>query len=68
VTASRHVLDGAFGAVEVAHRWPVALAVEYDTEKWNTALGVDVGLGIRTRVALLDWQHVSFGAGWSVAL
>jgi hypothetical protein len=29
---------------------------------------VDVGLGIRTRVALLDWQHVSFGAGWSVAL
>jgi hypothetical protein len=68
LTASRHTLDGTFGAAEVAYRWPVALAVEYDTEKWNTALGVDLGLGFRTRVALLDWQHVSFGAGWSVAL
>lgn len=68
LTASRHTLDGAFGAVEVTHRWPVALAVEYDTEKWNAGLGVDVALGIRTRVALLDWQHVSLGVGWSVAL
>ncbi|MGH7730455.1 MAG: YjbH domain-containing protein [Candidatus Eiseniibacteriota bacterium] len=68
LTASRHTLDGAFGAVEVALRRPVAVTLEYDTEKWNTSLGIDLGFGFRARTALLDWEHVSFGAGWSVAL
>ena len=68
LTAVRHTLDGGFGAVEVAFRWPVAVSFEYDTEKWNTSLGVDLGLGFRARAALLDGKHGSFGAGWSVSL
>jgi len=68
LTASRHTLDGGFGAVEVAYRWPVAVCLEYDTEKWNTSLGVDLGLGFRARAVLLDGKYGSFGAGWSVTL
>lgn len=66
--ANRHVLDGGFGAVELAPRGPVALAVEYDTEKWNASLGIDLRFGLRARAALLDGAHASFGAGWSVTL
>jgi hypothetical protein len=65
---SRRTLDGAFGALEASLWGPMAASVEYDTEKWNAALGVDVGYGFRTRAALLDGRHLSFGAGWSVVL
>ena len=41
---------------------------EYDTEKWNTMLGINLGFGLRARVALLDLEHLSFGAGWFRAL
>lgn len=68
LTAHRHTLDGAFGAVEVAVRQPVALAVEYDTEKWNASLGIDLRYGFRARAAVLDGEHMSLGAGWSVTL
>ena len=68
VTASRHTLHGAFGAIEVSPWRSVAASVEYDTEKWNTALGFDLGFGLRARTALLDGRHVSAGAGWYIAL
>lgn|SRR5262245_52658867 len=68
LTAARHTLDGAFGAVETGFWRFVDVSLEYDTEKWNAALGVEPGLGFRARVALLDIQHVGFGAGWSVRL
>lgn len=68
LTASRHTLDGAFGAVEVRGGWPVAISLEYDTEKWNAALGVGPGFGLQVRAALLDMRHPSLGAGWSVGL
>lgn len=67
LTAARHTLDGAFGAVEVAHRF-VAVSVEHDSEKWNSMLGVRLGFGFRARAALLDMKYGSFGAGWSVSL
>ena len=67
LTAARHTLDGAFGAVEVAHRF-VAVSVEHDSEKWNSILGVRLGFGFRARAALLDMKYGSFGAGWSVSL
>jgi hypothetical protein len=66
--ASRHTLDGTFGAFEASLWRPVAASLEYDTEKWNTSLSIDLGFGIRARAALLDGPHVSFGAGWSVGL
>lgn len=65
---SRRTLDGAFGACEASLWGPVAASLEYDTEKWNTALGVDLAFGFRARVALLDGSRASVGAGWSVGL
>jgi hypothetical protein len=67
-TASRRTLDGTFGALEASLWRPVAVSLEYDTEKWNTSLGIDFGFGFRARAALLDMRHASFGAGWSVPL
>jgi hypothetical protein len=67
LTAARHTLDGAFGAVEVAYR-PVAVSVEHDSEKWNTMLAVAMRFGFQARAALLDMKYGSFGAGWSVSL
>jgi hypothetical protein len=64
-TASRYTLDGAFGALEATVWRPVAASLEYDTEKWNTSLGFDLGFGFRARAALLKGRYVSFGAGWS---
>lgn len=65
---TRHILDGAFGAFEASLWRPVAASLEYDSEKWNTSLGIDLGFGVRARAALLDGSHASVGAGWSVGL
>ena len=72
-TASRHVLDGLFGAAELSAWRFVAVALENDTQKWNGLTGFEVGYGLKVRVALLDLEHgsskrVSFGAGWSHSL
>jgi hypothetical protein len=67
-TASGRTLDGLFGAYEFTVRQTVAAALEYDTEKWNSMLGINLGFGIRARVALLDLEHLSFGVGWYRAL
>ncbi len=67
-TASRRTLDGLFGACEVSPWRSVAVALEHDTEKWNTMLGINLGFGLRARLALLDLEHLSFGAGWFKAL
>jgi hypothetical protein len=68
LTAARYTLDGTFGAVEADFLRFVDVSLEYDTEKWNALLGVEPGLGLRARVAMLDMKHLSFGAGWSVRL
>jgi hypothetical protein len=67
-TATRHTLDGAFGAFEASVWRPVAASIEYDTEKWNAGLGFNLRFGLRARAALLDGSHASFGAGWSIGL
>lgn len=68
LTAARHTLDGGFGAAEVMPLRSVAVSFEYDSERWNAALGVDLGFGLRARAALLDLERASVGAGWSVSL
>ncbi|HEY3216409.1 MAG TPA: YjbH domain-containing protein [Candidatus Eisenbacteria bacterium] len=72
-TAERHVLDGVFGAIEVRPWRYGAVSLENDTEKWNSMIGVDLGLGFRVRVALLELDRastdrISIGAGWSHSL
>jgi len=63
--APRHVLDGVFGGVEVQPWRALRLQVEHDSEKWNAGLGIEPGFGFRIRVAALDLESLSAGAGWS---
>jgi hypothetical protein len=42
----------------------VAASLEHDTEKWNIALGIDLGRGLRARATWLDLRHPSLGVGW----
>jgi hypothetical protein len=66
--AARRVLDGAFGAVELAP-WPwLRGQLEYDTEKWNAGVGLSPWAGLRLRAALLNLESLSLGAGWSLTL
>jgi len=67
-TATRHVLDGGFGAAEVSPWRAVAARVEYDTEKWNVGLGVVLPFGLRLRVSALNLETLSVGAGWTHGL
>ncbi len=63
-TASRYVLDGVFGAIEVSPWRAVAARFEYDTEKINVGLGFDLGFGLRIRAAALNMESLSAGVGW----
>jgi hypothetical protein len=66
--ASHYTLDGLFGAYGVSAWQRLEAAVEYDTEKFNAMLGVNLVYGFRARVAALDLKHMSLGAGWFKAL
>jgi hypothetical protein len=63
-TATRLVLDGGFGAIEVSPWRAVAARVEYDTEKWNGGIGVELGFGFRLHAAMLNMESLSIGGGW----
>jgi Exopolysaccharide biosynthesis protein YbjH len=65
LSATRHTLDGGFGAFELSPWRFVAAQLEYDTEKWNAAIAVPAPHGIRLRAALLHMQSLSVGAGYS---
>lgn len=61
----RFILDGVFGAGEVAPtRWS-RVQLEYDTEKWNAGLGLGPQWGIQVRAAVLNMESVAWGASWS---
>lgn len=63
-TATRYVLDGGFGAFELSPWRAVATRIEYDSEKWNVGIGVDLGFGLRLRAAALNLETLSGGVGW----
>jgi hypothetical protein len=66
--ASNRTLDGLFGACEVSLMRRLVTAIEYDSEKANASVGLDLGFGFKARAALFDLKHVGIGAGWSRAL
>lgn len=66
--AMGRTLDGLFGACEVSFMRRAVAAIEYDSEKPNASLGIDLGFGIKVRGALFDLKHAGVGAGWSRAL
>ncbi len=63
--ASRYVLDGAFGALELSPWMPLRAQLEFDSEKWNVAAGLAPGAGFNIRAALLHLESLSLGGGWS---
>jgi hypothetical protein len=66
--ATRYVLNGGFGAAELAP-WPwLRGQLEYDSEKWNAGVGLSPWAGLRLRAALLHLESLSLGAGWSLSL
>ncbi|TMQ71502.1 MAG: YjbH domain-containing protein, partial [Candidatus Eisenbacteria bacterium] len=67
-TVDHRTLDGGFGAAEASVWRPLAVAVEYDTEKWNAGLAISGPLGFKARATLLKGGFVSLGGGWSVRL
>ena len=67
-TAMRYVLDGAFGAAELSPLPWLRAQLEYDSEKWNAGLGLNPWAGLRLRAALLHFESLSLGAGWSLTL
>jgi exopolysaccharide biosynthesis protein YbjH len=66
--AMNRVLDGTFGAAELAPLPWMRAQLEYDTEKWNAGLGLSPWAGLRLRAALLHMESLSLGAGWSLTL
>ncbi|MEO5616761.1 MAG: YjbH domain-containing protein [Candidatus Eisenbacteria bacterium] len=66
--ANRYVLDGAFGAVDIVPTRIARLQAEFDSEKWNAAIGISPGAGFHIRAVLLNLETLSFGAGWSYTL
>ena len=66
--AQGRTLDGLFGAYEASFKGRVVAAIEYDSEKPNASLGLDLGWGFKARAALFDLKHVGVGAGWYRAL
>ena len=66
--AVRYVLNGAFGAAEVAPLPWLRAQMEYDSEKWNAGLGLNPWAGLRLRAALLHLESLSLGAGWSITI
>ena len=64
-TATRHVLDGGFGAFEVSPWRAVAVRIEQDSEKWNAGIGIGSKYGLRLRVAALNLETLSVGVGWT---
>lgn len=66
--ANRYVLDGAFGALEAVPTRFARLQAEFDSEKWNAAIGLSPGAGFRIRAVLLNLKSLSYGAGWSLSL
>ena len=67
-TATRHVLDGGFGAFEVSPWRAVAAQMEYDSEKWNVGIGVALPYGLRLRASALNLETLSVGGGWTHGL
>ncbi|NOT34416.1 MAG: hypothetical protein HOP12_09630 [Candidatus Eisenbacteria bacterium] len=61
--ATRHTLDGAFGAAEVSISSLASVAIEHDSERWNFGVGLTPWGVIRLRAAWLDLEQPALGLG-----
>jgi hypothetical protein len=63
--AQEIVLDGLFGGVEVRPLRSLSAVLEYDAEKWNTALRVLFWDRLSVSAAFLNVETFSGGAAWT---
>lgn len=62
--AQNHVLDGGFGGGEVRYRDVAGIALDYDTEKWNTSFRLVLFQRLAAYAAFLDFESPSGGISW----
>lgn len=65
VDAKTYVLDGVFGGAELAVGRYGSLALDYDTEKWNTSLRIFVFRHVAASFALLHLESPAGGVSWT---
>lgn len=65
LSAQRYVLDGFFGGLELRPTRCLSAVLEYDTEKWNTALRVVLFNRLSISAAFLNVETFSGGAAWT---
>lgn len=61
----RALLDGAFGGLECGFPDALIFLLENDTEKWNAGLRVVAFSRLTAQVALLHFETISGGVGWT---
>ena len=63
--AKTYVLDGIFGGAEFSVGRYGSLALDYDTEKWNTGIRVYAFQHLTAYVAFLHWEAPAGGVCWT---
>jgi len=62
--AQNHILDGVFGGAEIRYEDMVGIALDYDTEKWNTCFRLVLFQRLAAYAAFLDFESPSGGVSW----
>jgi len=63
--AKNHILDGVFGGGEVVVRNTVSVALDYDTEKWNTSIRLIAFHRLAAHFAFLHLEAPAGGFTWT---
>jgi len=63
--AKNHILDGVFGGGEFVVRDAVSLALDYDTEKWNTSIRLIAFHRLAAYFAFLNFEAPAGGFSWT---
>jgi len=63
--AKRHVLDGVFGGGEIVYHDAVSLALDFDTEKWNTSIRLIAFQRLAAHFAFLNFEAPAGGFSWT---
>jgi hypothetical protein len=62
--AKNYILNGVFGGGEIRYRETAGIALDYDTEKWNTSFRLVLFERLAAYAAFLDFKSPSGGISW----
>lgn len=63
--AKNYILDGVFGGGEVVYRGTASLALDFDTEKWNTSIRLIAFHRLAAHFAFLNFEAPAGGFTWT---